>query len=120
MQNNVTTSLKPFVKWAGGKTRLLPVIDSVLERIRECDTYVEPFVGGGAVLFHILSDYPEIKRVVINDANEALITTYRVVRDDVEELVRQLREINREFTQSDLLERKAYFLSLRDEYNERR
>ena len=61
---------KPFVKWAGGKSNLLGQIDAWLPHdflgSREV-TYVEPFVGGGAMLFHLLRQYPTIKRVVIND-----------------------------------------------------
>jgi len=73
MQNNV----KPFLKWAGGKTQLLPQLSPVFpERLDKYDTFIEPFVGGGAVLFHILCCYPNIKNVVINDINPKLITTY--------------------------------------------
>ncbi|MGN0908505.1 MAG: DNA adenine methylase [Succinivibrio sp.] len=70
---------KPFVKWVGGKRRSLPVLLSYLpERI---DTYVEPFVGGGAMLFAV-----KFKRAVINDCNEELICAYKAIRDNLEEL----------------------------------
>ena len=70
MQNTV----KPFLKWAGGKSHLLPQMTGLFPNgLENFDTFIEPFVGGGAVLFHILSHYPNIKNVVINDINARLI-----------------------------------------------
>ena len=72
LQNTV----KPFVKWAGGKGQLLSQLDEHLPVGLENKefTYVEPFVGGGAMLFHMLQKYPNIRRVVINDINSYLVT----------------------------------------------
>ena len=76
---------KPFIKWAGGKTKLIPQIDSLmserLSRNKEF-VYVEPFVGGGSVLFHLLDSYSNLKYAVINDANEQLMNCYRVIADN--------------------------------------
>lgn len=72
---------RPFVKWVGGKTQLLEDIKKSLPldlSQRENMTYVEPFVGGGALLFWILQEYPNITRAVINDINAELICAYRV------------------------------------------
>ena len=81
--------IKPlnFVKWAGGKKQLLPVISEILPETIE--NYFEPFIGGGAVFFYILQKYKP-KNVYISDINSRLITTYRVVRDNVEELIEYL------------------------------
>ena len=57
-------------------------------------TYVEPFVGGGAVMFWILQAYLNIERAVINDINEELICTYRVIKSDVGALLLQRRSIS--------------------------
>lgn len=65
-------SVKPFVKWAGGKGQLLPQLDKCLPvGLENKDfTYVEPFVGGGAMLFHMLQKFPKIGKVVINDIKD--------------------------------------------------
>lgn len=67
---------KPFIKWVGGKGQLIEQLDRLLPNDfseRKDITYVEPFVGGGAMLFHMLSKYPNIKRAVINDVNSDLL-----------------------------------------------
>ncbi len=76
--------VKPFLKWAGGKSQLLPAIDKYLPS--EYSTYYEPFVGGGAVLFYL-----QPKKAVINDSSEELINVYRVIRDNLDELVEDLK-----------------------------
>jgi DNA adenine methylase len=78
----------PFLKWAGGKKQLLPVIlPHLRSRIR---TYFEPFVGGGAVFF-ALAEARRFERAVISDKNPHLVGLYRVVRDDVAGLEARLR-----------------------------
>ncbi len=75
---------RPFVKWAGGKGRLL---QSLLQRVPEkFGTYFEPFLGGGALFFAL-----QPKKAVLSDMNTELITTFTVVRDDVESLIEHLR-----------------------------
>ncbi|MDE7410737.1 MAG: DNA adenine methylase [Paramuribaculum sp.] len=114
---------KPFVKWVGGKTQLLKDIEKALPKDllqRESVTYVEPFVGGGAVMFWILQKYPNITRAIINDINEELICTYRVIKSDVESLILELTKIQTEYLALDDVARKDYFLSQRERYNEKR
>lgn len=112
---------KPFVKWVGGKTQLLEDIKNTLPRDlsqRENVTYVEPFVGGGAVLFWILQEYPNITRAVINDINEKLICTYRVIRADIEALIVELNRLQAEYLPLDEDSRKEYYLAQRERFNE--
>ena len=116
------TKPRPFLKWAGGKTQLLPVIDSFLPASfrRERDvTYIEPFVGGGAMLFFMLQRYPNIRRAVINDINPRLINTYRVIRDKPYALVDALREIQSEYKAlgDDYEAQKQYYLNVRAQFN---
>jgi len=80
----------PFLKWAGGKSQLLAhILPRFPERI---DTYFEPFVGGGAVFFALVSA-GRIQRAVLGDMNHELVETYRVVRDHVQELIEALDEL---------------------------
>ena len=74
----------PIVKWVGGKRQLL---DQIIPRIPEHNTYYEPFVGGGAVLFKL-----QPKKAVINDSNEELINIYKVIKEQPEELIARLTE----------------------------
>lgn len=114
------TQARPFVKWVGGKTQLLDEVRKSLPPdfvTRPHLTYVEPFVGGGAVLFWILQAYPNIIRAVINDINEELICTYRVIQSNVEELVAGLARIQEEYLPLSADGRKAYFVEKRALFN---
>jgi DNA adenine methylase len=70
---------KPFLKWAGGKTQLIPAIENTLPKDLTVSpfTYVEPFVGSGAVLFWMLHNFPNMEKAVINDINEDLVNIYK-------------------------------------------
>jgi DNA adenine methylase len=74
----------PFLKWAGGKSQLLPVFDRYIPP--KFGRYFEPFVGGGAVFFHLLPPY-----AMLSDLNEELINCYQVIRNDVENLIKTLQ-----------------------------
>jgi DNA adenine methylase len=111
---------KPFVKWVGGKNQLLYDIKKALPRNMShlTDvTYIEPFVGGGAVLFWILQEYPNITRAIINDINPELIGTYRVIQSDVEQLICELSHLQHEYLALDDIGRKNYFLNQRYHFN---
>ncbi|GAC42237.1 DNA adenine methylase [Paenibacillus popilliae] len=76
---------QPFLKWAGGKRQLLPEIKKYIPK--KINTYYEPFVGAGAVLFDL-----QPKRAVINDINGDLINTYNVIKNNVDELIEDLNK----------------------------
>jgi DNA adenine methylase len=105
---------RPFVKWAGGKGQLLPAL---LERVpRNIDTYYEPFLGGGALFFALFSDPAAApRRAVLNDANRELITTYRVVRDDVRGLTERLRDLEQRYLPATEDNRAELYYDVRDE-----
>lgn len=63
---------KPFIKWIGRKTQLLPKINNNLPNINNIETYIEPFIGGGAVMFDIVPKLHSVKNVIINDFNFAV------------------------------------------------
>ena len=81
---------RPFIKWAGGKTQLLPQLDPLYPPASRVSRYIEPFVGSGAVFFHVRATLAPTA-VVLADGNQGLIEAYTVVRDDVEALIRALR-----------------------------
>lgn len=114
-------SAKPFLKWAGGKGQLLSQLDKLLPvglDKREF-TYIEPFVGGGAMLFHMLHKFPNIHRAVINDINPHLVTAYRVIKNNPEDLIVRLGELERQyFALENEIAKKAYFLNVRNIFNE--
>ena len=114
---------KPFLKWAGGKTQLLPTIDSFLPDSfrREKDiTYIEPFVGGGAMLFFMLQKYPNIKKAIINDINPHLVTTYTIIRDNPYSLIDTLAELQEKFRAAgDFEAQKELFLNIRSRFNQK-
>ena len=66
------TEAKPFIKWVGGKTQLLPEINNNLPNINNIETYIEPFIGGSAVMFDIVPKLHSVKNVIINDFNFAV------------------------------------------------
>ena len=114
------TQARPFIKWVGGKTQLLDEVRKSLPRdfaSRQHVTYVEPFVGGGAVMFWILQAYPNIERAVINDINQELICTYHVIKENVEALIAKLAHIQDEYISLDAEDRKAYFMEKRARFN---
>ena len=112
---------KPFVKWVGGKTQLIEQLEALLPADfdeRENVTYIEPFVGGGAMLFYMLHAHPNIKSAIINDINSDLITCYRMVKNKPDELVVSLSDIQKEYYSLHSEDaRKDMFLRVRDRYN---
>lgn len=109
--------IKPFLKWAGGKGQLLTEIEKHYPfEDGKITKYAEPFVGGGAVLFDILSKY-DLKEVYISDINDELINTYRIIRADIDELVAMLMVMQSEFVPMDTERRKIYYMTKRERFN---
>ncbi|MEG4408707.1 DNA adenine methylase [Microcoleus sp. MON2_D5] len=86
---------RPFLKWAGGKTRLIGQYQPYFPE--KFTTYYEPFLGGGAVFFYLAQQHPGLQ-AVLTDINPELINAYRCVRDKVEELILLLEEHQLEHT----------------------
>lgn len=121
IQTTIKTKGKPFLKWAGGKTQLLQTIDSFLPekfRTEREITYIEPFVGGGAMLFFMLQKYPNIKRAIINDINPHLVSTYRIIRDEPHSLIDSLEALQTEYRRlKESEEQKSFYLHIRNRFN---
>ncbi len=98
----------PFVKWAGGKRQLL---DRITERLPEqYNSYYEPFIGGGAVLFEL-----QPQSAIINDINSSLINTYRTIANSPNEFIEQVQRLDSEMWEDG----KEYYYSLREHYNDK-
>ncbi|MBO5918407.1 MAG: Dam family site-specific DNA-(adenine-N6)-methyltransferase, partial [Oscillospiraceae bacterium] len=112
-------SARSFVKWAGGKGQLLEVLKANLpEGMGTTITkYAEPFVGGGALLFALLSEY-SFEEVYINDNNKELINTYSVIKDCCGELIQMLVDMQSKYNAcADNEEQQAYYYEQRNRYN---
>lgn len=112
-------TVKPFVKWAGGKGSLIPQLTNFYPyQLKDgiITKYVEPFVGGGAVLIDILQKY-EVKEAYAFDINIDLINCYNVIKNDVTELITKLKQMEIEFLDLNSDDREKYFYDVRKEYN---
>ena len=120
MKNQIA---KPFLKWAGGKTQLINEIEKSLptEITSKKFTYIEPFVGSGAVLFWMLNNFPKMEKAVINDINSDLINTYRIIASKPKELISILQILQNEFhlLENKPDEKKEYYYQKRALYNTR-
>lgn len=112
---------RPFLKWAGGKTQLISDIEKSLPKsiLNQRFTYVEPFVGSGAILFWMLNNFPQIEKAVINDINSDLINTYKIIASNPKELISILFQLQNEYhsLQTNEEEQKAYYYQKRELYN---
>lgn len=111
---------KPFMKWVGGKGQLLSQLEAALpESLYNNEfTYIEPFVGGGAMLFFMLQRFSNIKRVIINDINTNLTEAYKNIKYSPKELVLKLKEIEKEYLNIiNESSRKDFYLKMRNQFN---
>lgn len=111
-------TIKPFVKWAGGKGSLIPQLQDYypIDIGNEIDKYIEPFLGGGAVLIHILQNY-NIKEAYAFDINIDLINCYNVIKYNVENLIQELEKKEKHFFTLNEEKAAEYFYIIRKEYN---
>lgn len=111
-------SLKPFVKWVGGKSQLITELEKAIPAKSEktYTKYCEPMVGGGALFFKILSEY-DFKDLYISDINPELVNAYRVVQRNAGDLIQKLHELQTRFLPMDEKSRKFCYYSIRDKFN---
>jgi len=114
-------SAKPFLKWAGGKTQLISEIEKTLPN-PTIDTYVEPFVGSGAILFWILGEFAQLEKAVVNDINEDLINTYKTIQSTTKELISILEILQSEYHSLENSDdkKKEYYYQKRELFNNRK
>lgn len=111
---NKNSGAKPFLKWAGGKTQLLPEIQKFYPQ--NIEKYCEPFVGGGAVLFDVITKFHP-KEVLINDINPELTNTYTQIKTNVNSLLELLSDWQNEYQNSSPEKRKEIFYTKRERFN---
>ena len=113
--------VKPFLKWAGGKSQLLSTIEDnfpeEIKKSRKIDKYFEVFVGGGALYFHLRNNY-EVKESYLYDINPELILTYNVIKNDPKELIDLLLILQDEYISLEQDGRKEYYFNVRSKFNE--
>lgn len=102
-----TTEPKPFVKWAGGKRQLIPILSR--EFPQKYGTYYEPFLGGGAVLFHLLSQSPN-QKCSVSDLNSDLVLAYVTIRDRVDDLISSLQNHSKKYFEN----KNSYYYKVRE------
>ena len=117
-EKETKTELKPFLKWVGGKSQLINEIEKFLpvDGEKVLTRYAEPMVGGGALLFSILSKY-DFEELYISDINAELINSYIVVRDNINLLVEKLTEMQTVFLPMNENGRKYFYYNARDKFN---
>lgn len=110
--------VKPFVKWAGGKSQLLKEIEKYYPfKAGNVNKYAEPFVGGGAVLFDILNKY-DLEQIYISDINAELINAYVIIRERIEELIGLLEKYQSDYMPLETEDRKSYYMAKRERFND--
>ena len=105
--SQILTIPKPFVKWAGGKRQLIPILNENLPKA--FGTYFEPFLGGGALLFHMLTER-QGQKCSISDLNSDLVLSYTTIRDRVEALITSLKNHEKNYQKDS----KSYYYSIRE------
>lgn len=111
---------KPFLKWVGGKTQLLPELEARLPNdfTKTVRVYAEPFVGGGALLFHLRSKGFRPERIAINDSNPDLANAYRVIQRNPDGLVESLKRFESDYQGlPDQTAKRSFYTGVRCSYN---
>jgi len=110
---------KPFLKWAGGKGQLLNIFrDFYPNELRNgiITCYYEPFIGGGAVFFDVVQQY-NIQSAILYDINQELILTYRVIQQDVYQLIERLDSFQKKYENLDDEKQSEFYYDVRDDFN---
>ncbi len=121
MNPNRSKRAKPFLKWAGGKAQLLsPISQVIYSKLNDTKslTYIEPFVGSGAVLFWFLQNFPSTQNAIINDINFDLINLFKIVKHEPRKLITELSKIQSEyFSYQEEESKKSFFLEKKEQFN---
>lgn len=114
--------IKPFIKWAGGKTQLIEKLAPLLPteiQSGQIKKYAEPFIGGGALFLYIAQSLP-IEKFLITDINEELVLLYKAIQKNVEGIITLLSSLETHYLSLSTCERKDFFYRKRDSFNKKR
>src|SRR3989338_4284889 len=114
-EGDLAQHARPPIKWAGGKSQILPEISKRYPK--EFYTYIEPFLGGGAVFFDIQKRF-DAKRFLLFDNNRELVLLYTVLRDDVGKVIDRLARFAEQYLPATHAERCEIYYRVRNEFNE--
>jgi DNA adenine methylase len=117
--NKTFCKASPVLKWAGGKKQLLPQLtERYPAKLKEnkINIYIEPFCGGGAVFFDIVTNF-KIEKAYLFDINPELIILYKVIQQDVNNLIEELSILSQKYLAFETEERKLFYYSCRNKYN---
>ena len=108
--------VKPFLKWVGGKRKLIPQLEAIFpDYIKSSEfTYVEPFLGGGAMFFHLITKY-KIKKAYLNDLNDKLINCYLDIKYRSIKVIELLKVIEKDYFSID--DKESFYYDKRQEFN---
>lgn len=110
---------KPFLKWAGGKTQLIEQMSAYFPfelKRGEITRYVEPFVGSGALFFHVAQNY-RIKELFLSDVNEELVLAYKTIQQQVDSLICELERMQDKYFSLSATDQETEFYDVRREFN---
>lgn len=117
------SNAKPFLKWAGGKTQIISDLSSKLPskifNTKIIESYIEPFLGGGAFFFYLKNNFL-VKKAYLFDINKELIIGYKVIKNNPVILIETLKKIEKKYLNYNDDDRKKYFFEIRKIYNEQR
>src|SRR5690348_1607203 len=110
----------PFVKWAGGKGQLLTELNKMIPS--QFNTYFEPFLGGGAVFFYLVSRGTKFNNGYLSDTNAELITAYKAIKDNPKEVIKLLQTYDIEYKRYPTYskEQQEYYYQLRSDWNNKK
>ncbi|WP_405265075.1 DNA adenine methylase [Methanobrevibacter sp.] len=120
-KNNTNKNAKPFLKWAGGKKQVKNCIGDILSKKikgKRIDNYFEPFLGGGAVFFHLLEEKYKFNNVYLGDINKELILTWKVVQGKPYDLISILEDFSEKYKKKSPECQKKFYYDTRDDFND--
>lgn len=115
-----SNSARPFLKWAGGKSKLLKQLEvyyNVQLNSGKIKRYIEPFLGGGAVFFELQSKF-NFEEIILNDINEEVILTYNIIKREIDELIYILKELEDNYLSLEMEDKEKMYYDQRNKFNE--